>query len=279
MNMFFKIILVVGVIYGLLFPFIQHQHAPKLIVTKPYTTDDAWLEEKPVATQVAASPIQPEVQDLTVPDFASLPTIEKKKAFFAYLKPVIAAKNRKIQQQRIILNDAQEQLHNGQSLTESQQQTISSLQQQLYVSGDLKKIDAIEQLLSKLDEIPLALVLVQGANESAWGTSRFAQQGYNFFGLWCYRKGCGFVPKRRVSDASHEVAKFNDLKAGIDYYFLMLNRHRAYQALRDIRMGLRVKGQSVTAEALLPGLLKYSQRGQAYVDELSSMLRTNRKYM
>ena len=43
---------------------------------------------------------------------------------------------------------------------------------------------------------------MQAANESAWGTSRFARIGLNFFGQWCYSKGCGMVPKRRNTGAA-----------------------------------------------------------------------------
>ena len=120
---------------------------------------------------------------------------------------------------------------------------------------------------------------MQAANESAWGTSRFARQGYNFFGLWCFTEGCGFVPKRRNSDADHEVHKFRNLTVAVRTYFRNLNGHPAYKELRDIRYQLRQNNSEVTAEKLVHGLSKYSERGQEYIDELLDMLRFNRKFM
>ena len=137
----------------------------------------------------------------------------------------------------------------------------------------------LQKLLRKVDVIPVELVLMQAANESAWGTSRFARQGYNFFGLWCFNKGCGFVPKRRNSDADHEVKKFKNLTNAIKTYLSNLNAHPAYKELRDIRFQLRQNSADITAEKLAQGLILYSERGQDYIDELLQMLKFNRKFM
>lgn len=55
----------------------------------------------------------------------------------------------------------------------------------------------LDKMLLRVDVLPKALVLTQAANESAWGTSRFAVQANNYFGQWCYRTGCGLVPRER----------------------------------------------------------------------------------
>ena len=111
------------------------------------------------------------------------------------------------------------------------------------------------------------------------GIAIFAVQGYNFFGLWCFKQGCGFVPRERNDDAKHEVAKFMDLSHSIMTYIRNLNRLYAYQGLRQIRLQLRKDNKPVTAKALTKGLMSYSERGQDYIDELLSMLRVNKKYM
>ena len=80
--------------------------------------------------------------------------------------------------------------------------------------------DILAQLIIRVDIIPEQLILVQAANESGWGTSRFAVNGYNFFGLWCFRQGCGFVPRDRNDDAEHEVARFRDLSHCVMTYIL-----------------------------------------------------------
>ena len=48
-----------------------------------------------------------------------------------------------------------------------------------------------------------------------------------FFGLWCYRKGCGFIPSKRDNGARHEVAKFNSIDHAAARYLRNLNTHYA----------------------------------------------------
>ena len=143
----------------------------------------------------------------------------------------------------------------------------------------VEKNDSPHSTNCRVDTIPEQLILVQAANESGWGTSRFAVHGYNFFGLWCFKQGCGFVPRDRNDDAEHEVARFRDLSHSVMTYIRNLNRLYAYQGLRQIRLQLREDKQPVTAKALSEGLMSYSERGQDYIDELQSMLRVNKKYM
>ena len=124
--------------------------------------------------------------------------------------------------------------------------------------------------------MPEWLALMQAANESAWGTSRFAREGNNFFGQWCFRKGCGIVPSRRAKGATHEVAAFKSPAESVRAYMHNLNTGKAYRYLRKIRTGLRRQGKPLTAEVLAAGLDHYSERGHAYVEDLRRMIRVNR---
>ena len=58
-----------------------------------------------------------------------------------------------------------------------------------------------------------------------------------------------------------------------------INRHYAYKELRDIRNTLRSNQLPVTGVALAEGLMNYSERGVAYVEELQAMIRYNKDYM
>ena len=104
----------------------------------------------------------------------------------------------------------------------------------------------LDQMLHRVDVIPEALVLVQGANESAWGTSRFATQANNYFGQWCYTAGCGVIPLKRGEGMTHEVAKFTSVQESIEGYFMNVNRNKAYEALREIRYQRHMRGESLT---------------------------------
>ena len=52
--------------------------------------------------------------------------------------------------------------------------------------------------------------------------------------------------------------------------------HPAYEGFRRLRAELRASGQPLTSLALADGLIKYSERGQKYVDTLKSIIRVNK---
>lgn len=134
--------------------------------------------------------------------------------------------------------------------------------------------DNLVDLLKRVDVIPPSLALVQAANESAWGTSRFARLGNAIFGQWTY-DGPGIIPNNRPAGKTHKVKSFGNLLESVRGYVLNLNSHRAYTNLRQIRYQLRRNEQPLNGAALAAGLLKYSERGQVYVDSLRRMIRVN----
>lgn len=217
-----------------------------------------------------------------VPKFSDYSDVtEKKRAFFAYLQPEIQRQNEIVSKEREMVFGLQQVFIKQQPFNMHQQKVFDKLAKKYHFTGDepLTVEQTFEALIRRVDTIPEALILVQAANESGWGASRFAQKGYNFFGLWCFKKGCGFVPKQRDEESAHEVAKFKDLSHAVMTYIRNLNRHYAYKDLRVIRQSLRQADKPVTAIALAAGLSSYSERGQEYIDELLSMLRVNRKHM
>ncbi len=187
---------------------------------------------------------------------------EKKARFFNFMRPVIVAENQKVEQQR-------------EQIIKAQQEGDNRFINKMRVEYKLKEGASSADLLKRVDTVPLDLALAQSANESMWGQSRFAQDANNMFGQWCFTKGCGMVPGKRDAGATHEVQTYSSVNASVASYIYNLNTTGAYQQLRDIRAQLRSQGKPVTGMALAPGLLKYSERGQAYVDEIQSMIRVN----
>ena len=218
--------------------------------------------------------------DLPVPDFAAIADItEKIKQFFAYFLPEIRRQNSIVLREREVVMALSSQYAQVPVLSPQHRAVLDRLAKKYQLVDEESTRALLRELVKRVDVIPPALILVQAANESAWGTSRFAQDGYNFFGLWCFRKGCGFVPTERGDEEAHEVAKFRNLSHAVMTYIRNLNRHYAYAELRDIRANLRAKNRPITAEALAQGLRSYSIRGQEYIDEILSMIRVNRKHM
>lgn len=215
-----------------------------------------------------------------LPDFAAIQdTNEKKGAFFSYLRPMIAFENQRVLEERAFLEAL-----DFDNMSAKQRERLIALASSYNVmlSIDEANEDSINELLLRANVLPEALVMIQAANESAWGTSRFARQANNLFGQWCYTPGCGLVPLDRVEGAFHEVAKFSTVQESVHGYFMNVNRNNAYKQLREIRASLDMQGrdlQSVSvATELTNGLLSYSERGQDYIDDLQSMIRHNAEF-
>ncbi|WCN10458.1 glucosaminidase domain-containing protein [Marinomonas mediterranea] len=213
--------------------------------------------------------------DPNKPDFAAISDVKtRKETFFDYLTPFVREKNNLLLEDRSRLKAY---LDNINTLSSDDSAWINK-QRKLHRLTPTDKLEKhhIETLLIKLDIIPASLVLAQAANESAWGTSRFALMGNNYFGQWCFRKGCGLVPNSRADDAAHEVRKFIDARQSVFAYIDNLNSNAAYKELRAIRADLRSRSLNISGKALAAGLIRYSQRGQAYVDEIEGLIQYNR---
>lgn len=129
-----------------------------------------------------------------------------------------------------------------------------------------------QRLLQRVDIIPSSLALAQAANESAWGTSRFATQGSNYYGLWCHEPGCGLVPRQRLKSQSHEVQVFADAYASTKAYIHFLNTHPAFIKLRQLRQAVRAEKAALTGQDLVVGLTPYSGLGREYVTIIQAMI-------
>jgi Bax protein len=215
-----------------------------------------------------------DVEKSDVPDFAAISDVNAKKtAFFNYLQPAFDVVTAEVLAERALLTTWQTKA----TLTTDEQAQLQAMADMYKVTADTDQ-QVIAKLLIQVDVIPEELVFSQSANEKGWGTSRFAKQGHNFFGQWCFSKGCGIVPNQRDQGAAHEVASFDSIEASVRSYFRNINRNQSYLPLRDIRSELRMNDENINACVLAAGLINYSERKSAYIDEIRAMIRHNRKF-
>ncbi len=223
--------------------------------------------------------IEAPLHHVKFPDFERInDTKTKKRLFFDFIRPAVVKENQRLRQVRKNIDQIVNQLATGQPLTAAQQSTFDTLIKKYKVNEKATPLKQAYELYNRVDVVPAPLVLVQAANESAWGTSRFAQIGLNFFGIWCYQEGCGMVPRARNEDATHEVEAFSSVDEAVQRYLHNINSHNAYSVFRTIRKQLREQEQPLVPEVLATGLLPYSERGVDYVTELTEMLRHNEQF-
>ncbi|MDE2346822.1 MAG: glucosaminidase domain-containing protein, partial [Gammaproteobacteria bacterium] len=198
---------------------------------------------------------------------------QKKTVFFRALLPIVLAENLRIWRQReFILQQF------GRGAIDSQSdagQEILAIAAQYHVDGDLNDPKVRETLLNRVDTVPVALVLAQAAQESGWGTSRFALEGNNLFGIWTWDTDQGSVPVNRGDDANHLVRVYPDIQTSVRAYLNNINVGFAYVDFRNLRAQMRASGKPLDALKLAGALNRYSITGDAYIENIRAMIRSN----
>jgi len=215
----------------------------------------------------------------------SLPVSHKKEIFYRVLLPLVLHANGMVLDRRERLLEARAALESGESLSPDDLEQLRSGAALLRVAdaealaklgpaGD-EPMKIIDDLLYRLDVIPAGLALGQAAYESGYGTSRFAVEGNALFGQWTYG-GQGMVPEQqRESLGDHRIAAFDWPFDSVRGYFINLMSHPAYEEFRRLRAEARKAGRPLKSMELADGLIRYSERGQEYVDTLKGIIRVN----
>jgi Bax protein len=214
-----------------------------------------------------------------LPDFTGYRDVrDRKHEFFSWMLPLVAEENARLGDIRRRLTWIFDHARWGHGISDEDRRWLADLAREFRIRDDDPGTPEFwRTAFERVDALPEDLVVVQAANESAWGTSRFAREGNNLFGQWCFRPGCGIVPMDRPDGASYEVARFGSPGESVGSYMRNLNTGASYQKLREIRARDRARGRPPRAEDLAAGLVDYSERGDEYVAEIRSMIRTNRR--
>jgi Bax protein len=208
-----------------------------------------------------------------------VPTAEKKSLFFRLLAPVALYVNDHILADRARAQNLLASQAAGRTLSAEDAEWLADLVRVYKVPGaGSGPIDAAEgsELLRRVDVIPLSLELAQGAVESGWGTSRFADVGNSLFGQWSWAGGIAPEEQRTDTHGDHRIAAFQSTGLSVWSYALNLNTHDAYAELRSKRATLREHGQLPRGRDLVDTMTRYSERGPHYVAELKTIMRQNK---
>ncbi len=190
----------------------------------------------------------------------------KKETFIKIVLPLIVAENEKILDDREKLKI----LRNKKFTTDTEKQWL----RQKLLEYKVKKGD-LEELMFRMDMIPVSIALAQAAKESGWGTSRFALEGNAIFGQWTW-DGQGIAPLNRDGDKNHKILKFPILRASVKAYKNNLNTHKSYFKFREKRKQLRDKDKKITGLSLTGTLKNYAQTGSEYTKILNQIITQNR---
>ena len=192
-------------------------------------------------------------------------TKKKRELFIKIVLPLILDENNKITEDR-------------KKLFKILGKNFNTVGERVWLKRRFKEYKIDDRDLSKLkmrmDIIPVSIALAQAANESGWGTSRFALEGNALFGQWTWSKK-GISPKNKDPDQSHKILQFQVLKASVKAYKNNLNTHNAYKEFREVRAQLRQENKQIIGLDLIKYLKAYAADGERYVLIIEDIIEKN----
>ena len=184
---------------------------------------------------------------------------DSKKNFVKTLLPLISLQNQSILLDRTKLEDIKISLDNNNTLPKLDLVFIEKISKKYKLkTNDKVKYQIVNELLNLVDIIPNSIVLAQAANESGWGTSRFAREFNALFGEYTYDFSRGVVPLLREEGEKYLVKSFDSIDKSIQSYFNNLNSHYAYTDFREVRKIMREQNNFSNIDLLVNELDSYA---------------------
>jgi len=192
-------------------------------------------------------------------------TKKKRELFIKIILPLILDENNKITEDR-------------KKLFKILGKNFNTVGERVWLKRRFKEYKIEDRDLAKLkirmDIIPVSLAIAQAANESGWGTSRFALEGNALFGQWTWSKK-GITPKNKDPNQSHKILQFQILKASVRAYKNNLNTHNAYKEFREVRAQLRQQNKRIIGLDLTKYIKNYAAIGEKYVAIINGIIEQN----
>ncbi|MDN2661756.1 glucosaminidase domain-containing protein [Psychromonas sp. 14N.309.X.WAT.B.A12] len=234
------------------------------VFTELHYTQEDWEKGDKEVPRLTFEKVNPKWQEIS----ENMPVENKKTIFLRLMLPLVLVSNERILQEREIVKSAK--------LTSTELIAIGVKYKVVDKGTDSLTKQQQQDLLTRVNTIPPSLALAQAAEESAWGTSRFALEGNAFFGQWDF-SGNGIKPKQQRTElGNYGIKRFDSPLASVEGYMLNINSTSAYQSLRDLRAKEVAAGKTYSGTLLAGTLIKYSERGQAYIDGLRHLISYNK---
>ena len=199
-----------------------------------------------------------------------------KKDFVKTLLPLISYQNQNILLERSKLETIKISLDDNNTLEKLDIIFLEKISKKYRLKTNNKlKYQIVNELLDLVDVIPSSIVLAQAANESGWGTSRFAREFNALFGEYTYDYSKGVVPLLREEGEKYLVKSFKSIDKSVQSYFNNLNSHYAYADFREVRKIMRQQNNFSNIKLLVNELDSYAA-DKNYIDTINSIIDVNK---
>ena len=200
--------------------------------------------------------VQPYLLKRFPKDFSYLPSKMRKKMFVAAMLPIALTVKKRFEQEHRIIKKIKEKIDNSIALT---------VEDRTFLKNSMKTYRAkdIDELLKKVDSVPVSLLIAQAGIESGWGKSRFAILYNNIYG----------IHRKHRKPYQPIVLSFNNLYDATVYYVRNLNTSSAYREFRNARY---LMGQKRNPYKLAEYLTMYSTQRHRYIKLVQNVLSSNK---
>ena len=124
-------------------------------------------------------------------------------------------------------------------------------------------------------QIPRELIIAQAALETGWGTSRFANEANNLFGIRTWNKDEPYLlPIPWTKWPGWGVKVFKTKCDSVAHYIKIINEVFAYEEFREVRAKILEHGEIPNGLDLAPTLTKYASRPN-YTDLIATLIKYN----
>ena len=128
-----------------------------------------------------------------------------------------------------------------------------------FVRAMHKCIDYINFTTPRMDRVPYEMIVAQAALETGWGTSRFAVEGNNLFGIRTWDKNTPhMIPVGIKKWPGWGVRIFASKCDSVVEYVRLLNEHPAYAEFRKSRTVMLANNSPLDPIVLIKTLDKFS---------------------
>jgi len=128
-----------------------------------------------------------------------------------------------------------------------------------FVEAVRKCVDWVNFETPSNERVPMEMIVAMAALESGWGTSRFAMEGNNLFGIRTYDKEVPhMLLEGRTKWKGWGVRVFTTKCQGVKFFVDLLNNHHAYEDFRNTRWKMITLGRNLDPITLVDTLTAYS---------------------
>ncbi len=188
-------------------------------------------------------------------DFKYLPTKIRKKMFISAMLPIALTVKAQLDQEHKIIERIKVKIANGLPLSAEDKTFLKAIVIKY-------KTNNINELVKRVNSVPVSLLIAQAGIESGWGKSRFTSLYNNIYGI--HRKH-----KRPWQPI---VMSFNNLYDATVAYVTNLNTSAAYKRFREKRY---LMGDNQDPYKLAEYLTMYSTKRQKYIKLVQNVLASN----